>query len=193
MSPKNCRYGGMATTKTFAEILRDKLGTHIQSASDGVANHSKTKDFPLVEETLTRLWTRTSYIRQEPSQARKKYSVWAYPPRPGGQNETIDRATPPPPTEISAAAHDLEGPTVSVADLSKEQQVVLDRMIGWGATGLTGDSFTQKALKRAYRRLAKRFHPDGRGPEASALNFRRLHDGYLLLLQAFDKTEKQAA
>lgn len=55
-----------------------------------------------------------------------------------------------------------------------------------GEAGLP-DDFTPDELKRAYRRLARRYHPDrhaGAGPSARAtleVTFRRVHEAYRLL------------
>lgn len=70
---------------------------------------------------------------------------------------------------------------MTLSELGEPERAAALRLIEWGANELT-TGLSESRLKRAYRRLAKRFHPDC--PGGSALRFRELNDVYRPLKQA---------
>lgn len=156
----------MKREKTFSEMLSEMMKTPSENPSDIDSSFDFAFSFDAIDPTFSTVHT----LPKRPSYPR--------PPR---------RTTPTPRLKTRVAAELF----LSGAGLSESEQRAVGTFSNWGEPLLKDGALALSTLKKAYRRLAKSFHPDLGGSRADAGEFRRLHEAYRLLMGAFEK--KKAA
>ena len=154
----------MKREKTFSEMLSERMNPPSENRSDTETSFDFSLSFDAIDPTFSSVHT----LPKRPSY-----------PRPHRRAKPIPRPEARMVVELFLSARGL----------SETEQRAVGAFSAWGEPLLKNDSLALSSLKKAYRRLAKTFHPDL--GHADAGEFRRLHDAYRVLIIAFEK--KKAA
>lgn len=96
-----------------------------------------------------------------------------------------------PPTKDREVSLQPTEKKLSFADFSPQAQACLNHFQTLGAK-INANAFYSVELKKEYRRLAKRFHPDLKSPESSAKSFQQLTLLYQKIEKEIEKGQGQS-
>ena len=151
----------MGFHKNFAQILQEKLGR----------SEPKIQKPPLTNRPMSTFTPPISLYHAgiftwKPS---KRPSSYLQKQRPKKVKLTTQ------PVEKNWGFHDLD----------KEGQVLLQKFVRMGAK-INIDQFLGSQIKKEYRRLVRKFHPDGGGSPDHTHHFHRLQQTYKPLAKKFE-------
>ena len=131
--------------------------------------------------------TETTAFAFEPLLSREKH--WFQNSNRAFQNfYQKPKSTPSPSKKATSPSQPARKKQISA--LTQEEKKALETLIRLGANELKDSSeVNESQMKRAFRRLAKAFHPDHQKHLKSDL-FRELRANYAILSRAFEKLEK---
>jgi hypothetical protein len=153
----------MTSHRGFADILQEKLGENMAPTTASPPAHGKKKPFP---------WWQ--YLPQASKNRFVPLTIPAAYPRPRPTLRETKRPVKP--------QHPLE-PTYQLGDIGLEYSTDIVTLQNLGAD-LDPSQLSLSSLKRQYRRLAKRWHPDHHAHAQAAEPFQQLTQAYQNLQQA---------
>jgi hypothetical protein len=157
----------MAYDSEFASILRACLGSPAETPG---------RKEPIAPAKTWTKATQPVFIHLE-NRPKMRVPKRAYD-REKGKKHRLRRASPPP-----APPQKPKEPELSVADLTPNTRQLLNQLSALGAV-LPPTTIKLSHIKKAYRQLAKTFHPDHQGPKACPDKFQQATRVYRSLNQA---------